>query len=113
VRNEILAKNPSMPLDVLVVWFNMLPGDTRLLLDTRTLADPRVTNYWDDQKLVGAWYSEHVNHRPGVTWDAFFLYGPQAQWSDEPEPLVSSGGTVIGQRDRLLAGLGQLQLVAA
>jgi len=102
-----------MPLDVLVVWFNMLPGDSRELLDTRTLADPRVKNYWDEQKLVGSWYSEEVTHRRGVTWDAFFLYGPQAHWSSLPEPLVSSGSTVIGQHDKLLAGLGQLQLVTA
>jgi len=102
-----------MPLDVLVVWFDMLPGDSRELLDTRTLADPRVTNYWDDQKLVGSWYSEQVTHSRGVTWDAFFLYGPRAHWSGQPEPLVSSGGTVIGDHDQILTGLHQLQLLSA
>jgi len=108
VHSNVLEANPSSPLKVYVVWFNMLPGDDRARLDTKVLADPRVTNYWDDQKIVGNWYSQQVTHRRGTTWDAFFLYGPQARWTNAPGPEVSSGGSVIGSRDKLAAGLDQL-----
>jgi hypothetical protein len=36
------------------VWFDMLAGDSRQLLDTRVLADPRVTYYWDEGKVAAA-----------------------------------------------------------
>lgn len=88
----------------------MLPGDSRQFLDTKVLSDPRATNYWDQQKLVGNWYSQNVTHRRGTTWDAFFLYGPQARWTDMPGPQVAAGGPVIGARDKLLTGLQQLGL---
>ncbi len=108
MRNEVLNPNPSAPLKLYVVWFNMLPGDSRERLDTKILSDPRVTNYWDEQKLVGRWFSDHVTNRQGITWDAFFLYGPRAHWQGQPEPLVSNGGSIIAARDRLSDGLRQL-----
>jgi hypothetical protein len=108
VRSNVLAADPAAPLKVYVVWFDMLPGDDRSRLDTKVLSDPRVTNYWDAQKVVGNWYSHQVTHRRGTTWDAFFLYGPQARWTGAPGPVITSGGPVIGARDKLAAGLEQL-----
>ena len=86
----------------------MLPGDSRPLLDTKILSDPRVANYWDQDKLVGNWYSQNVTHRRATTWDAFFLYGPAARWGDVPAPQVAAGGSVIGAHDELSGGLQQL-----
>jgi hypothetical protein len=74
----------------------MLPGDGRDLVDTRTLSDGRVVNYWDAQQLAGRWFSERVRRQPGIAWDRYFLYGPEARWDVVPQPLFSSGGTVIG-----------------
>ena len=108
MRSEILTPNPSAPLKLYVVWFNMLPGDSRGRLDTRVLSDARVSNFWDEQKLVGRWFSDHVAKRQGITWDAFFLYGPDARWQSEPGPLISGGGTIIGARTRLSDGLRQV-----
>jgi hypothetical protein len=45
-RREILDRHPSAGLKVLAVWFNVVPGDSRRLLDTRVLSDPRVTYFW-------------------------------------------------------------------
>ncbi len=97
-----------MPLKVYVVWFNMLPSDDRRFLDTGVLADPRVSNYWDERKLFGTWVSQQMTHSRGITWDAFFLFGPQARWDDVPQPVISEGGPVIGSTDELTAGLQQL-----
>jgi hypothetical protein len=107
VHDDILAKYPAARLKVLAVWFDMLPGDSRQLLDTRVLADPRVTYYWDSGKLTGQWFTDHVTHRKGITWDAYFLYGPNARWDRLPDPLVvaSSRGPVIGSTDALTAAI--------
>jgi hypothetical protein len=106
VRSEILARHPVARLDVLVVWFAMLPGDSRQLIDRRLLADARVTNYWDEQRSVGRWFSQRVPasrgaERQPISWDAYLLYGPDARWDTVPGPLVSVGRTVVAHTRRL------------
>lgn len=96
MRSDVLEKYPSSPVRVYVVWFDMLPGDSRQLVDTRVLNDPRVTNFYDPKKTVGSWFSQHVDGENGIVWDAYYLYGPDATWAAEPGPMVSSGRTVIG-----------------
>lgn len=96
MRDNILHKYPSSSVRVYAVWFNMLAGDSRNLVDRRVLDDPRVTNYYDPNRVVGSWFAQHVDHGGGITWDAYYLYGTDAKWQDEPGPLVSFGGTVIG-----------------
>jgi hypothetical protein len=109
VQNELLGKHPSAGLVVDVVWLPMLPGDSAQLIDRRVLSDPRVTYYWDPGRTVGAWFSRNVTHKPGITWDAYFLYGPQATWGSVPAPLVSRGSSVIGTQDRLLSDFDRLE----
>lgn len=99
MRTEILDKHPSAKLQVFVAWFAMRPGDGRHLVDRRVLGDRRVTNFWDERRLTGRWFAQHVAHDPGATWDAYFLYGPGALWDAQHEPLTSWGGTVIGSQD--------------
>ncbi len=101
MRSEILEKHPAAQLQVYVVWFDMLAGDSREMVDLRVLGDPRVTNYWDEKKAVGRRFSDNVVRRPGITWDHYFLYGPEARWDATPGPLVSMGGSVIGASDGL------------
>ena len=80
----------------------MLPGDAKPFVDLKLLNDRRVTNFWDERKLTGQWFSQHVmNAKGGTVWDAYFLYGAQAQWDQLPGPLVGSGGPVIGATDQL------------
>jgi hypothetical protein len=93
-------------LRVFAIWFDMLRGDSRQFLDTRVLSDPRVTYYWDEGRIAGRWYSDHVTHSSGITWDVYFLYGPEARWDLVPGPLVSSAGPVIGSTDELRSALG-------
>jgi hypothetical protein len=108
VQHEILQKHRSAPLRVEVIWLPMLAGDSRQLIDQRVLSDPRVTYYWDSNRIVGDWFSHEVTQAPGTTWDAFFLYGAQARWESTPRPLVASGSTIIGAKDDLLKGVNQL-----
>ncbi|HKA48984.1 MAG TPA: hypothetical protein VKK19_05260, partial [Candidatus Dormibacteraeota bacterium] len=91
-----------------VVWFDMLPGDSRQLVDTRVLNDRRVTNFYDPKKTVGSWFSRHVDGENGIAWDAYYLYGPDASWPAEPGPMLSSGGSVIGSSADLAAAFRKL-----
>jgi hypothetical protein len=104
VRSEILDRHPSARLQVLAVWFNMVPGDSRRLLDTNVMSDPRVTSFWDREKLVGRWFSHHVTKRQGIIWDAYFLYGPDAKWDRELGPLLSRSAA-----SSVIASAGQLK----
>jgi len=81
----------------------VLPGDSRRLLDTRVLNDPRVSYFWDQEKVIGRWFSEHVTNWRGLTWDAYFLYGPEARWNQQLGPLVSrsSASSVIAASSQL------------
>jgi hypothetical protein len=93
---------------VYVVWFNMLFGDSRDRWDGDGVTDPRVRHFWDEQKVVGNWYSTNVLHREGTTWDFYAVYGPDATWASEPPRAVSQGGTIISRRDQLRAAISPL-----
>lgn len=109
MQSEILDKHQSARLAVDVVWLPMISGDSEQLIDRKVMSDPRVTYYWDPGRSVGAWFSSHVTHEPGITWDAYFLYGPQATWGSAPGPLLSHGSSLIGSRDKLLTGVQQVE----
>jgi len=113
VHSEILEKNRSARLKVFVVWLPMLPGDSRQMIDQRVLADPRVTYYWDPKARMGEWFSSHVTHQPGTTWDAFFMYGQQARWNSVPGPLVGSGSSVMGSSGDLLAAFERVRAASS
>ncbi len=104
MRREVLDRHPAARLKVLAVWFNMVPGDSRRLLDTSVLSDPRVTYFWDHGKVVGRWFARHVTKRPDITWDVYFLYGPESRWDLEPRPLVS-----MSSATSVIASVSQLQ----
>lgn len=105
MRTNILDAHPSARLRVYVVWFDMLPGDDRRWTDLAVLNDRRVTNYWDARKATGSFYASKVEGSSGVAWDTYFLYGPDARWSDTPGPQLSSGGSVLGSSDQLAAAI--------
>ncbi len=83
----------------------MQPGDARLTINTDALSDPRVQQFWDGDRTVGAWFASQVEHDSGVAWDVYYLYGPDAHWTAIPEPLISSGSPVIEQQDKLATSI--------
>jgi hypothetical protein len=72
------------------------------------MPDPRVTHFWDGETQVGQWFAEEVEGYRGVSWDTYYLYGPDAKWDTVPSSLVSSGGTIYGEREALKTHLGTL-----
>ena len=79
----------------------MLWGDARDRWNGNTMPDARVTHFWDGEMQVGEWFAEEVEGYRGVSWDTYFLYGPDSKWETIPSSLVGSGGTIYGERNTL------------
>jgi hypothetical protein len=89
---------------VYVVWLPMLAADSRGEVDEDVLADPRVTQFWDEDRLVGRWLAETglgEQISAGVVWDAYYLFGPEATWNERPGPLLGFGAPVIANTGSL------------
>ncbi len=108
MQRDILEKHPTSKLKTYTVWFNMLFGDNRARWQSGAMPDPRVTHLWDENYAASEWFTTNVFGQSGRTYDVYFLYGPDATWdsaSTPPTGLISSGGTVLGKRNELEAGL--------
>lgn len=65
------------------------------------MPDNRVMHFWDGERIVGRWFAKEIDGYDGITWDAYFLYGPEATWENVPSPLAGSGSTIYGERKML------------
>ena len=105
IRDYVLARYPTLDIKVYAVWYEMYPGDSPddFLPAQQWLADRRVTHYWDDSKAVGSWYYGRVptTTKGEIEWDAFYLYGPNAGWTDEPSAMLTWGRTILQDRRKL------------
>jgi hypothetical protein len=59
VRSNILEKHPSSDVRVYVVWFDLMPSDSRVLVDRKVLNDHRVADHYDPNRLAGSWTRAH------------------------------------------------------
>lgn len=76
----------------------MLGPDSRASIETGLLDDPRVTHFWDGERVVGRWFAETDvggAARSSIVWDAYFLFGPNASWNQRPAPLAGTGAPVV------------------
>ena len=79
----------------------MLWNDAREKWNGTTMPDARVTHFWDGDLQVGEWFANHIDGFEGVSWDVYYLYGPDAKWEAVPSPQVGSGRTIYGERKTL------------
>jgi hypothetical protein len=91
-------------LRVFVVWVPFL-GRSRDAINPAVFPDGRVTSLWDQNAVSSQWFSRHLTGQPGPTWDYYLLFPAGARWGAVPGPVVSQGGTVIGQSGQLLAAI--------
>ena len=101
MQSEILKPHPTARLRVYAIWTNKLFGDARRRWDAAGLTDPRAVHLWDAKDVSGDWLVDHVSGYQGGDWDTYLLFGPDATWTSQPEPLRSSGSPVDGQIDAL------------
>ena len=86
----------------------MLWTDARERWNGATMPDPRVIHFWDGEMQIGGWFAEEVEGYRGVSWDTYFLYGPDAKWESIPAPLIGSGGTIYAEKSNLNLQLSTL-----
>ena len=104
----MLARYPDRKLVVYVIWFNMLPDNSRDRWQP-VMNDPRVTNFWDEQRNAGRYYANGRGYLFGAIYDYYFLYGHDATWPDRPGGWGSSGTTVINKADQLRSAIAALR----
>lgn len=109
MQREILEEDGASNLRVYALWLPFLGGTKRAAeVSERVLPDPRVVQYWDGAGATSDWFGEHVEDGAAPAWDVYYLYGPDAPWTDVPAPFISSGGTVIGRSSELKEAINPL-----
>jgi hypothetical protein len=101
VQTQLLKDYPSEQVRVYAVWLQMLPTITRDKWDATIMPDRRVKHFWDGELEVARWFARQVDGYEGVSWDMYYLYGPEAVWKAVPETLLGSGGTIYRERETL------------
>jgi hypothetical protein len=90
------------------VWLNQRSTDARDEIDASTLADPRVTQYWDGEGVTGTYFAENdlggLGYS-GFVYDVYYVFDGDAAWARAPGPLAGSGGPVVYEGEKLLAAL--------
>ena len=92
----------------------MLPGDSRERWDPTLLTDPRVVHYWDTEADIGQYFGQNRDaigftyFSGAIVWDAYLLFGPEAQWTDVPTPLESFGFTVLADKEELAQAVARI-----
>jgi hypothetical protein len=104
VRENILDAETPAGLRIHAVWLNQRSTDAREEIDASILADPRVTQYWDGEGITGRYFAETdlggLGYS-GFVYDVYYVFGPDATWTDVPAPLSASGGPVLFEGEEL------------
>lgn len=86
IRRHLLDAVDSPSLRVYFVWGPMLKHES--LSDARTattyVADPRVSDFWISGGDLPASLARVAHAEDGPAWRAVMVYGPEANWSEEP-----------------------------
>ena len=98
MQRQLLDKYPAAPLRVYAVWVPLPVSMTHDAWDAANLTDDRVRQFWDIDLVTGRWFASRVDGVDGISWDFYYLYGPDAIWETVPAPLVGTGGTIYGER---------------
>jgi hypothetical protein len=102
VQREILERFGGSNLRVYAVWVPFNGGSEQAAdVSQRVLPDPRVVHIWDGEAATSNWFAENVEESFAPAWDVYYLYGPDAMWTNVPGPLIGSGATIIGQSSAL------------
>ncbi len=121
VRENVLDAHKDLDIRVLAVWLPVLGTDNReaAAKATTVLADSRVEQFYDPGAKTGRWFKTNVVDeikrlenkrvfRGGITWDAFFLYGPKAKWTKAPRPHLVAGATILAEKEILATAIKKL-----
>ena len=89
----------------------MLATDSRSKWDGSIFDDPRVTNLWDEDKVLGRWLAGQddlgLTRIGPIVWDAFLVFGAGSDWQKTPSALLATGTPVIGETSKLGASVSK------
>jgi len=91
----VLEEIHDPKLRVFAVWEPVLATDMRAPSTTtlRRLRDPRVSQFWDKERLLSHAMGEHG--RSTIVWDYIAIYDAGKEWKDSPPEPVFAGRTVV------------------
>ena len=93
---ESLLETQADPhLRVFVIWEPALATDLSApsTITLRRIHDPRVSQYWDQTRVLSHAMGEH--DRPTVVWDYIAVYKPEQIWTDAPPQPEFKGRPVV------------------
>ena len=77
----------------------MLAGDSRSAWDSNVLDDPRVTEFWDGNRIAGKWFARKelggLGGPGSIVWDAYYAFPANATWTDGPSRPLATGSDII------------------
>ena len=94
MQSQILQRYPDADLRVYVVWLPVIQLDARFDV-ADLLVDRRATHYWDNEQRVSNALGNAYGAPGQLVWDAFFVFGPDASWTDGPPRPLESGSPVV------------------
>ncbi len=101
---------PSSDVQFYVVWLNQRSTDARGTIDSTTLEDPRVTQYWDGDGITGTYFADTdvggLGYS-GFVYDVYYVFGPDATWANAPGPLVDARVPVVAYTQELRAAIAK------
>lgn len=111
VRENVLKKYPEAELEVYVVWFSMIPGDRKERWNPEILDDKRVTQYWDEKRVLGKWISKNIDgctHLGPIDWDSYYLFDSDGKWSEVFEGVKACGSPILGSVEPFTDAIAEL-----
>lgn len=105
---KVLDEQHDQRIRVFVIWEPVLPTDWASP-STRTLArlsDNRVSQYWDNERLVSRSLGEH--DRSSLVWDYVAVYEPEKMWDQAPPEPHYSHAPVVEAIDDTKAAIEML-----
>ena len=75
----------------------MLAGDANPEVADLLVDDP-AQHFWDGDRRLGRDVARTLGEDGSTAWDVFLVYGPDANWGDEPD---AAGTPVISESGRL------------
>jgi hypothetical protein len=85
---EIFEENTSEIFHGGIVWTPMLATDSLDAANEREtrFSDPRVQQFWDQDRILGQYLSQTLNLKAAMAWDVYLVYPPNTVWEGELPP---------------------------
>lgn len=77
----------------------MLAGDSRSAWDSNVLNDPRVSEFWDGNRIAGKWFADQqiggLGGPGSIVWDAYYAFPKNSTWTGRPSGVLATGSDII------------------